>query len=102
MYARALESFDGDPALRSLIQSGLGYAQEAAGNLEAAAASFREVAEGQNAIFKDDALFQLARINERMGRSAEGAALYEKIKSTYPNSMFGEIAREKAVLTGDG
>jgi tetratricopeptide (TPR) repeat protein len=102
LYARALESFEGYPALRSLIQSGLGYAQESAGNLEAAAASFRKVAEGQDAIFKDDAVFQLARINERMGRSAEGAALYEEIPSTYPDSMFAEIAREKAVLTGGG
>ncbi len=100
MYTVALESFSEDPALSSLIHSGLGYAWEASGDLEKAAASFRKVADAPDSIFRDDALFQLARINERMGKLAEGAALYSKLPKQYPASLFSEIAKEKAIQDG--
>ena len=96
MYTEALNAFETDPALLSLIYNGLGSAWEAAGDLEKAAENFRRVAEGAEAVFKDDAMFQLARIYERMGRTAQGAKLYEQIPEQYPASLFGEIAREKA------
>jgi predicted negative regulator of RcsB-dependent stress response len=102
LYTQALDSFGEDPALSSLIHSGLGYAWEASGNLENASASFQKVAEGSDSIFKDDALFQLARINERMGKISEGAKLYSTLPEQYPGSLFVEIAKEKAVQDGGG
>ncbi|MGD8368128.1 MAG: tetratricopeptide repeat protein [Desulfobacterales bacterium] len=100
LYTAALESFSEDPALSSLIHSGLGYAWEASGDLEQAAASFRKVAEGSDSIFRDDALFQLARISERMGKMAEGAKLYSTLPAEYPASLFSKIAKEKAIQDG--
>ena len=102
LYSSALAYFEGDPALQSLIQSGLGYAREAAGDLSKAAATFRRISERPEAVFKDNALFQLARITEKEGSPAEGASLFGRITEDYPASMFGEIAREKAVQTAGG
>ncbi len=98
LYTEALNAFgEKDPALRSLIDSSLGYALEARGDLQKASERFRQVTEKPTAIFKDDALFQLARIYDRMGRHEEAAKLYEKIPEQYPASLFSEIAREMAL-----
>jgi tetratricopeptide (TPR) repeat protein len=102
LYSSALPYFDGDPALQSLIQSGLGFAREAKGDLSKAAATFRRISEMPEAVFKDNALFQLARISEKLGSPADGASLYGRITEDYPSSMFGQIAREKAERAAGG
>ncbi len=96
LYQEALHDFQEDPALRSLIISGLGYAWEARGDLEKAAAFFRQVIDGRASVMKEDARFQLAGISIRMGRLTEGIALYQKIAEEHPDSLYGQIAREKA------
>ncbi|MCF8050980.1 MAG: tetratricopeptide repeat protein [Desulfobacterales bacterium] len=96
LYQEALNDFRDDPALHSLITTGLAYAWEARGDLEKAAAFFRQILDGPSSLMKEDAQFQLADLSIRMGRLKEGTALYQKIAEEHPDSLYGQIAKEKA------
>lgn len=100
LYQQALDDFQDDPALHSLITTALGYAWEARGDLQQAAAFFRQVLDGPSSVMREDAQFQLAGIFIRTGRLQEGIDLYRNIAEEHPDSLYGQIAEEKAARLG--
>jgi len=95
MYQAALAGYSNDPDLRHLILNGLGYAQEKRGEYALAAESFKRIVNEEDAVLKDQALFNLGRIYGRMGEAKKQQEAYEQLVSDYPDSMYYQLAREK-------
>jgi tetratricopeptide (TPR) repeat protein len=93
-----------DPRLKFLAREGLGYAQEAKGDLDAAVATFAMLDEDA-AVFKgadfyaDRALFHKARIAELRGNAEDAKKIYKEVLDKNPTtSLRDEITNRLAVL----
>lgn len=95
LYTEALEDFKEDALLLNFIQSSLGYAYEAKKDFKKAAFYFNEIATAKNAVMKDGALFNLARLYNEGGNKEKGAEAYKKILSDHADSLYIEIVKEK-------
>jgi tetratricopeptide (TPR) repeat protein len=93
-----------DARLKFLAREGLGYAQEAKGDLDAAVATFAKLDEDA-AVFKgadfysDRALFHKARIAELRGNAEDAKKIYKEVLDKNPTtSLRDEITNRLAVL----
>jgi tetratricopeptide (TPR) repeat protein len=93
-----------DDRLRFLAHEGLGYAQEAKGDLAAAAAAFDKLTEDaavfkEGGFYKERAAFHKARLAELRGNSDEAKKLYREVLDKNPtSSLRDEISNRLAVL----
>lgn len=92
-----------DGRLRFLAHEGLGYAQEAKGDLNAAAATFAKLTEDagtkEGAFYADRAAYHQARIAELRGNAADAKKLYKEVLDKNPStSLRDEITNRLAVL----
>jgi TolA-binding protein len=72
-----------------------GKAEEVAAQLEAM------LAESEKPLPEDVILFELAAVRERLGRTAEALAAYQRIVDEFPRSPFVREAQQKASALGD-
>jgi tetratricopeptide (TPR) repeat protein len=94
-YEKALTAFKGQNDFAGLINTGLAYAYEAKGDVEAAEKYFNRVLSDPNAVAKDHALFNLARIYEKQGRAEQRDDILKRLVTEYPESIFYQPAKEK-------
>jgi tetratricopeptide (TPR) repeat protein len=93
-----------DPSLRFLAREGLGYAQEAKGDLDAAAATFGKLTEDAGALkeggfYADRAVYHKARLAELRGNAGDAKRLYKEVLDKNPStSLRDEISNRLAVL----
>jgi tetratricopeptide (TPR) repeat protein len=93
-----------DDRLRFLAHEGLGYALEAKGDLDGAAAAFGKLADDATAFqdgsfYKDRAGYHKARIAELRGNRNDAAKLYREVLDKNPTtSLRDEITNRLAVL----
>jgi tetratricopeptide (TPR) repeat protein len=93
-----------DDRLRFLAREGLGYAQEAKGDLPAAVATFAKLDEDaavfkEGGFYKDRATYHKARIAELRGNADDAKKLYREVLDKNPTtSLRDEITNRLAVL----
>jgi tetratricopeptide (TPR) repeat protein len=93
-----------DDRLRFLAHEGLGYAQEAKGDLDAAAATFAKLTDDAGSLkeggfYADRAAYHRARIAELRGNADEAKKLYKEVLDKNPTtSLRDEITNRLAVL----
>jgi hypothetical protein len=91
-----------DDRMRFLAQEGLGYALEAKGDLNAAAAAFAKLTEAgakAGGFYADRALYHQARMAELRGNAADAKKLYKEVLEKNPTtSLKDEISNRLAVL----
>jgi len=93
-----------DDRLRFLAREGLGYAQQAKGDLDAASATFDKLSEDAavfdaSGFYKDRAGLHKAQIAELRGNAAEAKRLYKDVLDKNPTtSLREEISNRLAVL----
>ncbi len=85
-YEAFLAEADGDHPLRFQALEGLGLAQEATGDLEAALATYRELAGEKGAFYRDQALAHQGRVLEALGRKDEAVEVYRAYLAEFPLS----------------
>ena len=85
-YQRFLLLYGGNPALAGLVQQRLAYSYLLKGDREQAAKAFAAIVESPGALLKDQALFELARLEESQSRPEGALAHYQEPIKTYPNS----------------
>ncbi len=95
LFQRALEDFAEDLSLKGLILSGLAYAHAGKKDFSSALAYFENIVADPEAILKDEALFNLARIYETLGKTDKSREVYTKIVKEYKNSIYFAMAEEK-------
>lgn len=94
LYNQALKDFDDHPAVKNLILSGLAYAYEAKKDSHSARRYFDMIAQGEEALYKDDAIFNLGRLHILLGDKEKGKEFYQKIVSDHSDSLYIELAKE--------
>lgn len=87
-YQRFLLLYGSNPALAGLVQQRLAYAYLLKGDRDQAAKAFTAIVEGSGSMLKDQALFELARLEESQSRPEGAMAHYQELIKTYPSSPF--------------
>ncbi|RJP96099.1 MAG: hypothetical protein C4518_00555 [Desulfobacteraceae bacterium] len=93
-YTKALDAFD-DPGLDNLILNGLAYSYEEKGDYEKAASYFEMIISDKNAAMVDQALFNLGRMDEKMGKPDQAKEAFARLVKEFPDSMYFSLASEK-------
>lgn len=91
-YERFVSQYGSNPMLLGLVQQKLGYAYLLKGELDQAAKAYSAVIETQGAINRDQALFELARLEESRFKQDAAMAHYQDLIKTYPNSPLANEA----------
>lgn len=103
-YQSALEA-KLDARLRFLAHEGIGYANEAKGDLDKALAAFATLADDAprlKGFYEDRALFHKARLTQRKGDKAAAVKLYRDVLVKVPDSSLqDEIADRLALLEAE-
>lgn len=87
-YQRFLLQYPSNPVLTSLVQQRLAYTYLLKGDREQAAKAFTAIVETPGALLKDQALYELARLEEAQSRPEGALAHYQTLIKTYPSSPF--------------
>ena len=96
-YQRVLSTYSANMSLAGLVHQKLGYAYLLKGDREQAGKSYAAILNNPAFLNRDQALFELARLDESQNRSDEALKRYQELIKTYPNSPFASEAalREK-------
>ena len=95
MYSRALDDFSQFKGLKNIVLSDLGHAYLLKKQYPQSIRYFEMVVQGQDKTLQSDALFNLAWLYEANGEKARSAAQYERILTEFPDTMYGDLIREK-------
>ncbi len=95
LYDAALAAFDGDPDLKNLILSGLGYAHEQRKAYEESVAYFERIVAGKSPVLKSEAYFNLGRIYELLEQPEKSRKAYETLVSDYTDSIYADMVKEQ-------
>ncbi|MGB5750867.1 MAG: tetratricopeptide repeat protein [Desulfobacterales bacterium] len=95
LYNTSLKDFETHPMIHSQILSSLGYAYEQQSEYSTAVDYFEKIstAPGQN--LKDEALYHLGRLYNKLGQPEKSKAAYQKILSDYPDFIYIDIVKEQ-------
>jgi tetratricopeptide (TPR) repeat protein len=98
-YKRFVSHYGSNQTLLGLVHQKLGYAYLLKGDVEQAAKAYATILEVQGAANRDQALFELARLEESRARPEAASAQYQDLMKTYPNSpLTNEAAIRLKVL----
>ena len=95
LFEKALNDTTKVGGYRNLILSSLGYAYEQKGDIKTAVTYFEGIADNENPIGKDVALFNLGRLYEEMGESTKSQAAYNRLVSEFQDSVYYDLVNEK-------
>ncbi len=95
LYERALSDFEGQPLIRNLILSGLGYAHEQLKDFETAVKFFDRLAHDPKVLMPDAAWFNLGCLYAELGETEKSRQAFQKILSDYRDSMYYEMVKER-------
>lgn len=98
-YNRFAASYGANKALLGMVYQRLGYAYLLSGDRERATKAFEAALEVPGGLNKDQAMFELGKLEEAQSRPEAALARYQDLMKSYPNSPFsGEAAiRMKAL-----
>lgn len=91
-FKRFTLMYPSNASLLGLVHQKLGYAYQLKGDRDQAAKAFTTVLEIPGSLNRDQALFELARLEESQSRPEGALAHYQDLMKTYPNSPFANEA----------
>ncbi len=91
-YQRFVLLYASQPSMVGLAQQRLAYAYLLKGDREQAAKAFTSILELPGALNKDQALYELARLEESQSRPEGALAHYQELMKSYPTSPFASEA----------
>jgi tetratricopeptide (TPR) repeat protein len=97
-YQRFIMLYASHPSLAGLAQQRLAYTYLLKGDREQAAKAFVRILATPGALNKDQALFELARLEEAQSRPEGALAHYQELIKTYPNSPYTSEALVRTKL----
>ena len=87
-YQRFLAIYSSNPSMAGLVQQRLAYVYLHKGDRDQAVKALTGILETPGTLNRDQALFELARLEESQSRSEGALARYQELIKTYPNSPF--------------
>jgi tetratricopeptide (TPR) repeat protein len=94
-YQTALDKGNFPQVFRPLIQESLGYALEQKGDLQQAAKVFSEITGSKETLLKEDVFLSLARVYEKMKKTAEAKSTYQAFLKSFPKSIYASMVKER-------
>jgi TolA-binding protein len=91
-YRKHATNYGANKMLLGLVYQRLAYAYLLKGNREEGAKAFAAVLEVPGALNKDQALFELGKLEEAQSRPEGALARYQDLAKSYPNSPFASEA----------
>lgn len=87
-YQRFLAFYGSNPSMAGLVQQRLAYVYLLKGERDQAIKALTAILETPGTLNRDQALFELARLEESQSRPEGALAHYQELIKTYPNSPF--------------
>ena len=87
-YQQFLTLYSSNPSMVGLVQQRLAYVYLHKGDRDQAVKAFARILETPGTLNRDQALFELARLEESQSRPEGALARYQELIKTYPNSPF--------------
>jgi tetratricopeptide (TPR) repeat protein len=100
LYTKAREYFKDEPIYLNLILSGLGHSYEAKKDHEKSAEYFQMILSSDIPLLKDEALFNLGKSYDVLGREAEKNDAYKTLISDYPDSIYTPLVKDQMAFSG--
>ncbi|MDZ4734183.1 MAG: tetratricopeptide repeat protein [Nitrospirota bacterium] len=87
-FQRFLTLYSSNPSMVGLVQQRLAYVHLLKGDRDQAVKALTAILETPGTLNRDQALFELARLEESQSRPEGALARYQELIKTYPNSPF--------------
>ncbi len=95
-YQKYVEMYGASKAMLGLVYQRLGYVSLLRGDLDKAVKAFESVLAVPGALNKDQALYELAKLEEAESHPEAAVARYQELMKAYPNSPFAGEATVRA------
>ena len=95
LYKQALNDFKDDKAVYNLILNSMGYAYQQKGDSQNAAVYFEQAASVSDSLVREEALFNLGWVYQKLGEAAKSRETLQKIVDDYPNSIYFDLVQEE-------
>jgi tetratricopeptide (TPR) repeat protein len=95
LYKQSLEDFKDDKAVYYLILSNLGYAYQQMDDTQNAVVYFERAAKAENSVVREEALFNLGLLYQKLGETAKSQQTLQTILDDYPNSIYFDMVQEE-------
>ena len=95
LYNAALGDFEKYPVIHSQILSSLGYAYEQQKDYSTAVGYFENIYAASEQILRDEALFHLGRLYDKLGQPEKSIEAYQKLVSDHPDFIYIDMVKER-------
>ncbi len=94
LYTKALDQFKKDPVYRNLILSGLGYSYKGIEDYEKSVQYFGMILSSDIALLKDEAIFNLGKSYEALGKTNKRDEMFQTLVLEYPDSIYSMLVKQ--------
>ena len=95
LYNTSLNDFANHPMILHQVLSSLGYAYEQKQDYATAVSYFEKISAAPEQILRDEALFHLGRLYNKLGQPEKSKEAYNKLVSDYPDFIYIDLVKEK-------
>jgi tetratricopeptide (TPR) repeat protein len=95
LYKTALTEFAKYPMIHHQILSDLGYAYEQEEDYSTAAGYFKKISSAPEPIMRDEALYHLGRLYDKLGENEKSREAYNKILSDHQDFIYFDLVKER-------
>jgi tetratricopeptide (TPR) repeat protein len=95
LFKTALTDFAKYPMIRQQILSNLGYAYEQEKDYSTAVGYFEKISTAPEPIMRDEALFHLGRLYDKLGENEKSREAYNKILTDHQDFIYIDLVKER-------
>lgn len=95
LYKQSLNDFQDDKAVNNLIINSLGYAYQQIEDPQNAAVYFERATTATDSLVREEALFNLGWVYQKLGEATKSRQTLQKILDDYPNSIYFDMVQEE-------
>jgi tetratricopeptide (TPR) repeat protein len=95
LYKKALLDFNKNPMIYSQILSNLGYAYEQEKEYSTAVGYFEKIVSAPKPIMRDEALYHLGRLYDKLGEKGKSREAYNKILTDHQDFIYIDLVKER-------
>ena len=95
LYQTSLKDFESHPFIHNLILSNIGYAYEQLNEDQTALTYFNRIADSRDQILRDEALFNLGVLYDKLGEKEKSTHAFKQILSDHQDSIYLHLVQER-------
>ena len=95
LYKQSLNDFKDDKLVYNMILSNLGHAYQRVEDEQNAAAYFEKAASATDSPIREDALFNLGLMYEKLGEATKSQKTLQEILNNHPDSIYFDVVEEE-------